>query len=263
FANAVMRRTEGMLQHLRLPSMTETSVEIFGDESHYGAAKKTNGAREVTLKLAAKHPTEQGIGVLLKETIGLGLSGPPGLTLFAGSRPRPSPVVRLFSFLLPKTAVSVRIDIDGEAIPSDHHLGHYLDDRPPITAEPPKRPAPPDAPAPQALNASVPLVRLAWGRSGDKGDKANIGIIARRPEYLPYIWAALTEAVVRDRFAHFIRGGVERFLMPGSSAINFLLHDILGGGGVASLRNDPQGKGYAQILLDHEIPVPTTLAEKL
>ena len=109
----------------------------------------------------------------------------------------------------------------------------------------------------------MPLVKLAWGRSGDKGNKANIGIIARDAAYLPYIWAALDEASVAQRFAHFMETGstLERYLLPGSHAINFLLHEALGGGGVASLRNDPQGKAYAQILLEHPIPVPPSIAE--
>ena len=77
--------------------------------------------------------------------------------------------------------------------------------------------------------------------------------------------AALTENEVRRRFAHFLAEGseVERFLLPGSHAINFLLHEVLGGGGVASIRNDPQGKGYAQILLATPIPVPGSIAETL
>jgi hypothetical protein len=106
---------------------------------------------------------------------------------------------------------------------------------------------------------SVPLVELAWGRSGDKGNKANIGIIARSEEYYPYICRALTEDFIKDRFSHFLEGKVERFLLPGSNSINFLLHDVLGGGGVASLRNDPQGKGYAQLILDAPIPIPEDL----
>ena len=70
---------------------------------------------------------------------------------------------------------------------------------------------------------------------------------------------------MRARFAHFLRGSgsVERFLLPGATRINFLLHDVLGGGGVASMRNDPQGKGYAQLLLSCPIPVPPTLAAAL
>ena len=112
-----------------------------------------------------------------------------------------------------------------------------------------------------------PVPGTSAEKSGDKGDKANIGIIARRPEYLPYIYRALTEAAVTGRFAHFLAdtgpGKVERFLLPGSHAINFLLHDVLGGGGVASIRNDPQAKGYAQLLLDCPIPVTAAIAETL
>ncbi len=115
----------------------------------------------------------------------------------------------------------------------------------------------------------VPLIKLAWGRSGDKGNKANIGIIARQPDYVPYIWAALDEPTIAARFAHFIDTpdaavhAVKRYYLPGSHAINFLIDDILGGGGVASLRNDPQGKSYAQILLNHPIAVPKEIAETL
>lgn len=73
----------------------------------------------------------------------------------------------------------------------------------------------------------------------------------------------MTTERVALRFAHFLQGGVERFYLPGLPAINFLLHDVLGGGGMASLRTDPQGKGYAQLLLDEPILIPVTLAETL
>ena len=182
------------------------------------------------------------------------------LSGFSGTRPRPSPVVRLFSFLVPKAEVALSVEVDGVPVP-------YAE--PVAEGEPgmPARPAPPADPAAEAMPADAVDVRLealAWGRSGDKGDKANIGIITRRADYLPWIWRALTEEAVAGTFAHFLDGGaprpVERFLMPGTNAINFLLHDALGGGGVASLRNDAQGKGYAQILLDTPIPVPAALA---
>jgi hypothetical protein len=105
----------------------------------------------------------------------------------------------------------------------------------------------------------VPLVRLAWGRSGDKGDSANIGILARRPEYLPFIRAALSADAVAQWFAHLVQGPVHRYEWPGLDGLNFLLERALGGGGIASLRIDPQGKAYAQMLLDFPIPVPATL----
>ena len=109
----------------------------------------------------------------------------------------------------------------------------------------------------------MPLIALAVGRSGDKGNSANIGLIARKPDYVPWIRAALTEEVVRARFAHLGVSKVERFELPGMSAFNFLLHDALGGGGVASLRVDAQGKAYAQMLMDYPIPVPSGLVQAL
>ena len=107
----------------------------------------------------------------------------------------------------------------------------------------------------------VPLESIAWGRSGDKGNKANVGIIARVPEFLPYIAASLTADRVQDYFSHYLTTeSVECFYLPGISGLNFLLHNVLGGGGVASLRNDPQGKGYAQLLLAESISIPKSLA---
>ena len=126
-----------------------------------------------------------------------------------------------------------------------------------------KRPKLPKKVNNKNLTKSIPLILLAYARSGDKGNKANIGIIARNSEYLPFIWSALTEAEVENYFSHFLNGTVERYFLPGSNSINFLLHNILGGGGIASLRNDPQGKGYGQLLLNYPIPVTQTIAETL
>ena len=119
---------------------------------------------------------------------------------------------------------------------------------------------------PVADCVEVPLEVLAFGRSGDKGDKANIGILARHADFLPWIAARLTEDHVAGCFAHFLAstapGCVERFYLPGTSALNFLLHGVLGGGGVASLRADPQGKGYAQRLLVESVAIPRSLARQ-
>jgi hypothetical protein len=180
----------------------------------------------------------------------------PGTTGMGGNRPKPSPVVRLFSFLLPKSDVTAQVHVGGDAVDVAVRPGRPLD--PPPAA----RPTSASAPAPAGPTVSVPLVALAWGRSGDKGNNANIGIMARRPEYLPYLRAALTEEAVAAYFAHLLEGPVERFELPGLHALNFVLHDVLGGGGIASLRNDPQGKAFAQMLLDHPIAVPPALAER-
>ena len=243
-----------------LPDFTETSVEVIGAESQYGAEAQTGSYREVALKVAAKHADAAGIGILLKEMTGLGLATPPGLCGFAGGRPKPSPIVRLFSFELPKGALTAQVEINGQLLDCPDTQGTALD------LETILRPAVPAMPSSENL-VPVPLVALAYARSGDKGDKSNIGIIARKPEYLPYIYAALTEQAVAQRFAHFIQSSadmpVERYLMPGCHGINFLIHDVLGGGGMTSLRNDSQGKGYGQLLLDAQIPVSAEIAAPL
>jgi hypothetical protein len=114
--------------------------------------------------------------------------------------------------------------------------------------------------------ATVPLIKLAFARSGDKGNNSNIGVMARKPAYAPYIRAALSEGAVAKWFAHLFEGGkakVERWDLPGTHALNFLLHDALGGGGIASLRNDPQGKALAQQLLEFPVPVPAAIAREV
>ena len=257
FADGAFQRARAALRASNLGDFTETSVEVLGAESQFGASRRISGAREVVLKFAAKHPESAGIAILLKEATGLGLASPPGLSGFSGARARPSPVVRLFSFLIPKIDLTIQIDFGDREITFDPVATEVFD------ANAIRRPDQPPTPADDAEMVAVPLIDLAWGRSGDKGDKANVGIIARKAEFLPFIWAALRADVVAGRFAHFLAGDAERFLMPGPNAINFLMHDVLGGGGVASLRNDAQGKGYAQILLDHPIAIPKDMAENL
>jgi len=99
-------------------------------------------------------------------------------------------------------------------------------------------------------------VQLAWARSGDKGDLSNIGVIARRPEWLPWLRAQLTEERVKAWLAHLVAGEVRRYDVPGLHALNFVCTEALEGGGMASLRNDPLGKGMAQILLTMPVLVP-------
>ena len=255
FANASFARAEAKLRASNVGDYSEKSIEILGSESQYGSEAQDLDVREVALKIACKHPSELGVNLLFKEVSGMGLSGPPGLSGFGGGRPRATPVVRLFSFLYPKEKVAIFVDSKCDSQKRDS-----------VTLK--KTTAIPQIDEPHAPDFSgeycyVPLIRLAWGRSGDKGDKSNIGIIARKPEYLPYIWAALSCESIKSRFDHFLEGEVERFYLPGTHAINFLLHDVLGGGGVASLRADPQGKGYAQLLLAAPISVPVELARLL
>jgi hypothetical protein len=254
-AELAFARARAGLQAKGLPDFSETLVEIVGAETHYGSSRGAGPWREVLLKAAARHPVEAGIGVFFREFVGSGLAAPPGLAAFAG-RPQASPVMRLYSFTWPRTAVDIRVEVEGNEVACSAAV-HRLEPTPPSVA----RPAEPGLPATSGPSSTVPLERLAWARSGDKGNAANVGVIARRPEFFPYLCAALTPGRVAARYAHFLRGPVERFLLPGLPALNFLLHDVLGGGGVASLRSDPQGKGYAQLLLEEPVAIPTALLE--
>ena len=262
FCDNVFARARKILRGHNLGDYSETSIELIGADSQFGEFASDHQPREVVAKIAAKHDEAAAIGILLRELAGLGLATPPGLSGFSGARAKPSPVVRLFSYLTPKQDIAIRIDIDGRSVDFSDQPGEAFEPSAIV------RPADPERPALSDAMVSVPLIRLAWARSGDKGNKANIGVIARDPAYLPYIWAALTPNSVAKRFGHFIEGGadaakIDRFHLPGSHAINFLIDAVLGGGGVASIRNDAQGKGYGQILLAHPVAIPAALTDKL
>lgn len=251
FAASVVARAEAHLRATNQSPFTETSVEVIGSGSQFG---DTAPADEVMLKLAARHDEEAGIAALLKETAGMGLATPPGLSGFAGARPKPTPVVQLFSFLIDRTDVKVSYSLgDGSTDVIDHAVttGAVHSAGPRILE-----------PSETDDLVSVLLVEAAWARSGDKGDSANVGLIARHPDLFPYLWAQLSEEIVAERFAHVLEGEVTRYAMPGVGGINFVLSRSLGGGGIASLRNDPQGKGFSQVMLTLPVRVPERLLKE-
>ena len=106
----------------------------------------------------------------------------------------------------------------------------------------------------------IPLVHLAHARSGDKGDTANVGVIAYEPEYFELLRKQLTPSAVKAHFGDMIRGEVERFELPNLHALNFLLHGALDGGGTVSLMNDAQGKVFSTAILRMEVEVPEGVA---
>lgn len=107
----------------------------------------------------------------------------------------------------------------------------------------------------------VALIELAYGRSGDKGNASNVGIIARTPDVYPFLAEMLTPERVKAHMAGICKGKVERFELPNIGALNFLLHDSLGGGGTVSLKLDAQGKTHATALLRMEVDAPEELLE--
>ncbi len=109
----------------------------------------------------------------------------------------------------------------------------------------------------------IRLTELAHARSGDKGDTANVGVIALKPEWYPLLAKTLTRDRVATHFRGVITGGVERFELPNLNALNFLLHGALGGGGTVSLKTDAQGKVFSTAMLRMVIDVPDAEARQL
>ena len=109
----------------------------------------------------------------------------------------------------------------------------------------------------------IQLVKLAHARSGDKGDTANVGLIALRAEFYPLLAREVTAERVREHFRGMVHGEVERFELPNLDALNFLLHESLGGGGTVSLKTDAQGKTFSSALLRMEIDVDDETASQL
>ncbi|SPJ28035.1 acyclic terpene utilization AtuA family protein [Falsiruegeria mediterranea] len=247
FAQAGLDRARAVLSKMKAPDYREVSFEAFGGKPGEGDYE------EISFKAAVHHDDARAVGLFLKELTGAALATPPGLHIFtAGGRPRPSPVVALFSFLVPAAELRYRISLDGEAVA-------FETPNLPLSHLPDAKVAAPQAPDTSPKMTERRLEDLAWARSGDKGNKANIGVIARHPAYLPYIWAALSTDVIAERFTDYLQGGIDRYHLPSTHSMNILLHDVLGGGGVASLRNDAQGKSYAQILLATPVQIPAGL----
>jgi hypothetical protein len=179
------------------------------------------------------------------------LSFAQGTAGLIGGRPKPTPVVRLFTFFIPKrrlNPLAVQVaDQPAEPmdVPSD---GGYV------------APAAESVQGHMAADArvEVPLRQLAHARSGDKGDRSNIAVFLRKPEYRDHVAAWLTPERVARHFEGSVSGTVTCHDAPGLHALNFVLQDALGGGGMASMRIDPQGKAYGQRLLEIMVPVPVT-----
>ncbi|WP_025858620.1 acyclic terpene utilization AtuA family protein [Pseudomonas sp. CHM02] len=256
-SQAIINKTSELFSQRGWAPYTDVNIELLGSEATYGAHAMRQDGREVVVKLAVRHPSKQALVLFAREIAQAATGMAPGLTGIVGGRPTVYPLIRLFSFLIDKASCAVEIDFQGER----HACALPKVDAPTLPD------APMDPPKPQGrADASVPLVKLAVARSGDKGNHSNIGVIARDPDYLPWIAEALAPEVIVDWMGHVldpVHGRVERWYLPGSHSLNFLLENALGGGGIASLRIDPQGKAFAQQLLEIPIAVPQHIADSL
>ncbi len=256
-ADAILAKCERVLAMRSVPPFSEKSVEILGIESTYGDHAQTLNSREVVVKIAVKHMFKEACMFFASEIAQASTGMAPALAGIVGGRPKASPVIKLFSFLIDKNQLNIEIDFGGKRYPVEIPQGVSTEQLLTLTAG--------ENAVYQGDEIEVPLIEIAHARSGDKGNHSNIGVIARKADYLPWIRAALTEQSVASYMQHVLdaeKGRVIRYELPGLNALNFMLENALGGGGVASLRIDPQGKGFAQQLLDMPVKVPAHLLEK-
>ncbi|ABF08606.1 acyclic terpene utilization AtuA family protein [Cupriavidus metallidurans] len=259
-AEALLARTRRMMAEQGFGDYSATIVELLGCESHYGPHARELPTREVVLRIGARHPRAKALAILQRECASAGTSMAAGTRSSFSGRVDIQPVVKVFSFLVPKDAVPMTVELDNRRVALSIAAELAAPQAAPQAAAPV---ALTTAPIPDGPRVTCPLVALACARSGDKGDDENIGVIARKPEYLALLRQQLTPKAVGQYFAHLVTGEVECFEVPGLNALNFLMHDALAGGGVASLRSDPLGKSFAQTLLDFPLSVPIAWAEEV
>jgi hypothetical protein len=253
---AMLARTRTILRSWNLPDWSDTLVEVLGAETTYGEHAVDYPVREVICRMVVRHPDKRATEMFGLEARSIATTmgqGSTGLGLSANA-----PVLRLFSFLLEKDKVEVTVTLDGEKeVTPIATAGGF---RPEAIV----RPGGPAAPDPAALSETVPLLGLAWTRSGDKGDMFNLGVIARKPEYLPFLRAALTEAAVGEWYKHVFADPanhkVARYDMPGFHGVNFTIMSALHGGQTTGMRTDPNAKGMGQQLATFPVPVTPAVA---
>jgi hypothetical protein len=249
-ADAILERTRELFRKQGLADYSATHIETLGSAYLFGPHQPKAPRFESVMWLAVAHKDKQALELFAREIAPAGTSWAPGTT-GAGGRPSVTPAIKQFAFLLDKARVHPQATLWG---------GEPVNVSVPTDGAPLEPPSPSSAPTPSASPSApsreVPLIELAYARSGDKGDTVNIGVMARRPEDLPLLRAQLTEEAVAAYLAHVVQGRVTRYELPGIHALNFVCEQALGGGGMASLRNDPLGKGMAQVLLAMPVRVP-------
>jgi hypothetical protein len=251
---ALLERGRRLLRESGFADFLATNIELLGTESAYGPHARPLLAREVVLRLTVTHADRSALQMFSREFAAPGTSWSPGTT-GGGGRPSVSPVLRQFAWLIAKEQVTPTVTLGETTFP---------------VALPPAQPQ--RAPEPLATSQgtlpagpckTVPLVQIAFGRSGDKGDTSNIGLIARHPALLPVLKHQVMPERVQEYLGHLVQGPIHRYELPGIHAINLVCERALGGGGIASLRNDPLRRGMAQMLLDMSVEVPERLLQEL
>jgi len=269
-ANAIIERVNNIYKTRNIANFGDVNIEILGSESTYGNNSQSLNSREVVVKISVMHEDRRALNLFGLEIAQAATAMAPGITGLVGGRPKPAPRICLFSFLLDKSdvdvsyqlligdnnvkqSVNINFDSNQNTNKSNNIKGTTNSEQASLLAS-----------LTGETLTTVPLIELALARSGDKGDHCNIGVIARQEAFLPYIEAALTPKNISQYFDHILSvdSKIHCYQLPGIQALNILIENSLGGGGMASLRIDPQGKAMAQQLLDMPIAINKNIFQK-
>ncbi|MDD3799617.1 MAG: DUF1446 domain-containing protein [Novosphingobium sp.] len=250
----LLNRAARVVKARQLAPAHASEIELVGGGDISGFA--ADDATEVTCRMVTLHETREAANLYAHETRCSMTNASAGTMAFGPAMV--TPVNRLFSFLLPRREVPLTITLGAQR--RDWVAPEVAPDRA-LAAETGSLPPLPD---PATFDTPVPLARLAWARSGDKGDIFNVGVIARKAEYYPYLLAALDEDTVTQWYAHVLDGqdcpGARRYPLPGSHAMNFVFENALRGGQTVGLKVDSNAKGMGQRILAMEVHIPAELA---
>jgi hypothetical protein len=258
---------------------TQTETEFFGLNACHRGLQTSPDAHEIILRLGAQDSDDKKLKKFSKLVPSLILGGPAGVAVLGGA-PRVQSIVSYWPALIPKTSVVPQI-----ALLTETKLGAPLQVPQPMPPIPhgfssvPKNdtdvvqnpsqplksallPAPGSMSVPKGYQR-LPLSCICLARSGDKGDSANIGLLARSPEAFEYILKGVSAQKIKDLFQDFCFGSVIRYQVPRILGLNFILENALGGGGTVTLRADAQGKTLAQALLNVEFLIPDEVIQSV
>ena len=249
--NSILKRTDIIFKKNNIIDYKKVNLSVIGSDD-IEDVKNTNGSNEVVMRLAVAHEKKEALNIFSREIAQAATGMAPGVINYLGGRPSIAPLIKLYSFLIDKKHIRCVINLgqNKEEI-LIHSTGQ--NDNYPISKSATL------GLGSSSFNCELPLIKLAYARSGDKGNHVNIGVIARKSSYLPFIKDSLSINRIVSHLKNISKESISCWELPKINGLNFLLKNCLDGGGMSSLFLDPQGKAYAQNLLDIKISVPDSI----
>lgn len=245
-AEEIFKRCDTMLKQQGLAPFTRTYCEVIGAETDLGPHRRTALGHEALVRMVVVHQDKKGASLFSREIAPAGTSYAPGTSgNFGMGRPNVSPMVKLFSTFLPKGSIQPKVQVGDTRI--DYAEPAHPSEPVATSGQGPTIQSTQGTPT--SAFEGKQLIAIAHGRSGDKGNTSNIGLVARTEEDWPTLCQAITPERVEKFLAHMGPIKAHIYTLPSLKSLNIVIENALDGGGMASMRNDPLGKGMAQLLL--------------